>query len=111
MISTAFAQSVAPAATGGGSLMSSMLLPLLILGGFFLLIVWPQMRQQKKQQKERDDMLGGLHKGDEVETSGGLLGKIVKLGDLYITLELNKGVEIQVLRDAIVKVLPKGTMK
>lgn len=90
--------------------MSSMLLPLLILGGFFLLVVLPQMRQQKKQQKEREEMLSSLHKGDEVEISGGLLGKIVKLGDLYLTLELNKGVEVQVLREAVVKVLPKGTM-
>lgn len=91
--------------------MFGMLLPLLILGGFFLLIVWPQMRQQKKQQKERTEMLGNLHKGDEVETTGGLLGKITKLGDLYLTVELAKGVEIQVLRDSVVKVLPKGTMK
>lgn len=111
MISTAFAQSVAPAAAGGGSLMSTMLLPLLILAGFFLLVVWPQMRQQKKQQKERTDMLGNLHKGDEIETSGGLLGKITRMGDLYLTLELAKGVEVQVQREAVVKVLPKGTMK
>ena len=55
-------------------------------------------------------MIDALAKGDEVATAGGMLGKVTKLGDAYLTLELTEGVEVQLQRSAIVQVLPKGAM-
>jgi preprotein translocase subunit YajC len=62
-----------------------------------------------KKQKEINAMLSALAKGDEVVTSGGVLGRITKLGDSYVTLEIAAGTDVQVQRSAIVQVLPKGT--
>ena len=56
-------------------------------------------------------MIDALAKGDEVVSAGGVLGKVVKLGDSYIGLEVAAGVEVQIQRSAVVQVLPKGTMK
>ena len=56
-------------------------------------------------------MIDALAKGDEVATAGGLLGKVSKLGEGYLSLELAPGVEVQVQRSAVVQVLPKGTIK
>jgi preprotein translocase subunit YajC len=64
-----------------------------------------------KRQKEHKAMVEALAKGDEVVTAGGLLGKIAKLGDSYLHVEVADGVEIQVQRSAVVQVLPKGTIK
>jgi len=55
-------------------------------------------------------MIDALAKGDEVATAGGLLGKVTKLGDAYLTLELAPGVEVQLQRSAIIQVLPKGAI-
>ena len=55
-------------------------------------------------------MIEALAKGDEVATAGGLLGKVTKLGELYLTLELTPGVEVQLQRSAVVQVLPKGAI-
>jgi preprotein translocase subunit YajC len=56
-------------------------------------------------------MIDALAKGDEVATAGGLLGKVTKLGDTYLGLEVASGVEVQVQRSAVVQVLPKGAIK
>jgi preprotein translocase subunit YajC len=56
-------------------------------------------------------MIEALAKGDEVATAGGLLGKVSKLGDTHIGVELAEGVEVQMQRSAVVQVLPKGTIK
>ena len=56
-------------------------------------------------------MIDALAKGDEVVTAGGVLGKVAKLGDSYIGLEISSGVEVQIQRSAVVQVLPKGTFK
>ena len=56
-------------------------------------------------------MIEALAKGDEVATSGGVIGKVTKLGDAYLGVEIAAGVEVQVLRSAVVQVLPKGTVK
>jgi preprotein translocase subunit YajC len=56
-------------------------------------------------------MIDALAKGDEVATAGGLLGKITKLGDVYLGVEIANGVEVQLQRSAVVQVLPKGTFK
>ena len=112
-ISSAYAQQApAPSAPAGvGSMFSGMLLPLVLFGAMFFLMIWPQMRQQKKAAKERADMLAALAKGDEIVTTGGLLGKVTKLGDYYASIEIASGTEVQVQRSAITQVLPKGSIK
>jgi len=106
-ISPAFAQA-APAA--GGDLMSSLtsMLPLLLM---FVVLYFVMNRPQMKRQKEHKAMLEALAKGDEVATAGGLIGRISRLGDTYVGVEIATGVEIQLQRNAIVQVLPKGTVK
>ena len=107
-ISSAFAQT-APAAAGGSDMMSSLtgMLPLVLM---FVVLYFVMIRPQMKKQKEHRSMIDALAKGDEVATAGGLLGKVTKLGDSYLTLELAAGVEVQLQRSAIVQVLPKGAI-
>jgi preprotein translocase subunit YajC len=69
------------------------------------------IRPQMKKQKEHRAMIDALAKGDEVVTAGGLLGKVSKIGDAYIGVEMATGVEVQMQRSAVVQVLPKGTIK
>ncbi|WP_162594735.1 preprotein translocase subunit YajC [Variovorax sp. PBL-E5] len=108
-ISTAFAQT-APAAAGGGDMLSSLgsMLPLVLM---FVVLYFVMIRPQMKRQKEARAMIEALAKGDEVATSGGLLGKITQMGEQYLTIEISKGVEVQVQRSAVVQVLPKGAIK
>ena len=104
-ISNAYAQ--APAAAGdGGSLMS--LLPLVLM---FVVLYFIMIRPQMKRQKEHKAMVDALAKGDEVVIGGGLLGRITKVGDNYLSLEVAAGVEVQCQRSAVVQVLPKGSIK
>jgi preprotein translocase subunit YajC len=112
LAASAWAQAApAPAASGTGSMFSSLLFPLVLFGALFFLMIWPQMRQQKKTQKERDEMMAALAKGDEIVTTGGMLGKVSKLGEAYVSIEVASGTEVQIQRAAISQVLPKGTMK
>ena len=112
LATAAWAQAApAPASAGASSIFSSLLFPLVLFGALFFLMIWPQMRQQKKAQKERDEMMSALAKGDEIVTTGGMLGKIRKLGDTYVSIEVTSGTEVQIQRAAISQVLPKGTMK
>ena len=108
-ISSAFAQT-APAAAGGSDMMSSLtsMLPLVLM---FVVLYFVMIRPQMKRQKEHRAMIDALAKGDEVATAGGLLGKVSKLGDGYLTVELAPGIEVQIQRSAVVQVLPKGTIK
>jgi preprotein translocase subunit YajC len=64
-----------------------------------------------KRQKEHKAMIEAIAKGDEVVTAGGLLGKVARLGDTFVHLEVANGVELQVQRSAVVQVLPKGSFK
>jgi preprotein translocase subunit YajC len=103
-ISNAYAEGAAPAA--GGSFMD--FLPLVALVAvFYFMIIRPQM----KRGKEMKIMLEALQKGDEVATTGGVLGRIVKVGDSYISLEVAEGVNLNIQKGAIQTVLPKGTIK
>jgi preprotein translocase subunit YajC len=70
---------------------------LLIIGVMYLLVLRPQMRKQKETQR----MLSELKKGDEVVTSGGILGRIAGMKDDVVTLQVQEGVRLQVLRSAI----------
>ena len=107
-ISSAFAQT-APAAAGGDATSSLMsMLPLLLM---FAVLYFVMIRPQMKRQKEHKAMLEALAKGDEVATAGGVLGRISKIGDTFVGVEVAQGVEIQVQRSAIAQVLPKGSLK
>ena len=108
-ISSAFAQTAPAAAAGGGmqdSLMS--MLPLVLM---FVVLYFVMIRPQMKKTKEHRAMIDALAKGDEVATAGGMLGKVTKLGDSYVSLEVASGVELQIQRSAVVQVLPKGSLK
>ncbi|HEX7890362.1 MAG TPA: preprotein translocase subunit YajC [Ramlibacter sp.] len=108
-ISSAYAQT-APAAAPGGDMMSSFgsLLPLVLM---FVVLYFVMIRPQMKRQKEHRSMVEALAKGDEIATSGGLLGRVTRLGDQYLSVEVAPGVEVQVQRTAVVQVLPKGSIK
>ena len=106
-ISSAFAQT-APAA--GGDLQST-LMSMLPLALMFVVLYFVMIRPQMKKQKEHTAMISALAKGDEVITGGGLLGKVSKMGDTFIGLEVSPGVDIQVQRSAVIQVLPKGSIK
>jgi preprotein translocase subunit YajC len=103
-ISDAFAQA-APAATGGESSLYS-LLPLVLM---FVVLYFIMIRPQMKKQKEHKTMIEALAKGDEVVISGGVLGRVTKIGESFLHVEVADGVELQVQRGSIVQVLPKGT--
>lgn len=104
-ISNAYAQAAAPA--GAESLFASPMFMLIIMGVMLLLMILPQ----RKAAKERKAMMDALAKGDEVVAAGGMLGKINKIADAYIVLEIANGTEIIVQKSAISMLLPKGTMK
>ena len=107
-ISSAFAQT-APAAASSST--QSTLLSLLPLVLMFVVLYFIMIRPQMKKQKETKAMIEALAKGDEVVIAGGVLGKIAKLGDSFLHIEVANGVELQVQRGAVVQVLPKGTVK
>jgi len=104
-ISSAYAQ----AAAGGDA--SSTMLSLLPLVLMFVVLYFVMIRPQMKRQKEHKAMVEALAKGDEVITAGGFLGKVSKIGETYIGVELADGVEVQMQRTAVIQVLPKGTVK
>jgi preprotein translocase subunit YajC len=107
-ISNAFAQA-APAAAGGST--ESTLLSLLPLVLMFVVLYFIMIRPQMKKQKEHRAMVEALAKGDEVIIAGGVLGRVAKLGDSFINVEVAGNVELQVQRASVLQVLPKGTYK
>ncbi len=107
-ISTAYAQT-APAAAQGGLESSLMrLLPLILM---FVVLYFIMIRPQMKRQKEHKAMVDALAKGDEVVTAGGLYGKISRVGESNLHIEVAEGVEVMVQRQAVTQVLPKGSIK
>ncbi|OGT64120.1 MAG: preprotein translocase subunit YajC [Gammaproteobacteria bacterium RIFCSPLOWO2_02_FULL_47_50] len=102
-IQNAWAQETPPAGSGFMSL-----LPLiLIFVVFYFFLIRPQM----KQAKEHKQMVEALAKGDEVVTSGGMLGKITKIGDSFIHVEIAPNIEVKVQKHSVSAILPKGTLK
>ena len=77
----------------------------------FVVLYFVMIRPQMKKQKEHKAMIDALAKGDEIVTAGGFLGKVSKLGDGYLNVEIANGVEVQMQRSAVIQVLPKGSMK
>jgi preprotein translocase subunit YajC len=105
LISSAFAQ--APGAAGGDAGFMS-LLPIILM---FVLLYFLMIRPQMKRAKEARAMIDSLQKGDEVITAGGVLGRISKISEAYITLEIAPDTEICVQKAAVQTLLPKGTLK
>ncbi|MCM2320905.1 Sec translocon accessory complex subunit YajC [compost metagenome] len=106
LISAAHAADAAPAGAPGGDYMQ-----FLMLAGFvviFYLMIW---RPQSKRAKEHKNLLGSLQKGDEVVTSGGIAGKVVKVADDFVVIEVSDTVELKIQKMAIAATLPKGTLK
>ena len=74
----------------------------------FYFIVW---RPQSKRQKEHRDLVSGISKGDEVVTNGGMIGKVTRVEDQYLVVEVADNVEIKLQKGAVAAALPKGTIK
>ena len=91
--------------------MQSSLMGMLPLVLMFVVLYFVMIRPQMKRQKEHKAMIDALAKGDEVVIGGGVLGKVAKMGETYLGVEVANGVEIQVQRSSVVQVLPKGTFK
>ena len=102
-INEAWAQSAAP---GGADLMS--MLPIILM---FIVLYFVMIRPQMKRAKEHKAMVDALQKGDEVIAAGGVLGKVTKVADNYVSIEIADKIEIKVQRPAVQLVLPKGTIK
>jgi preprotein translocase subunit YajC len=103
IISPAFAQA-APSSDSG----YIGLLPIVLM---FVLLYFLMIRPQMKRAKEQKQMVEALQKGDEVITAGGVVGRITKLSDAYISLEIAPNTEINVQKSAVQVLLPKGTIK
>ena len=84
------------------------MLPFVLL---FVLLYFLMIRPQAKKQKEHKTMLEALQKGDEVVAGGGVLGKVIHVGDQFVTIEISSGTEVLVQKPAVQTVLPKGTLK
>lgn len=95
----------APSA-GNAGLINLVMLIVLFVVFYFLLI-----RPQTKRVKEHKQMVDSLEKGDEVVTNGGLLGRIINLGDNFVMLEIDSNTHVKVQRQSVAAVMPKGTMK
>ena len=106
MIGSAFAQ-----ATGGSPAGDAGMIGFLPIIAMFVLLYFLMIRPQMKRAKEQKQMIEALQKGDEVVAAGGVLGKITKMGDAYITLEIASNTEVSVQRGAVQMLLPKGTLK
>ena len=98
---------VAAAPQGQGDALTSFLPLIFIFVVFYFLLIRPQ----SKKAKEHKQMVGALAKGDEVVTNGGLLGRISKIGDNFIEVELSEGMTVKVQRQAVANLMPKGTIK
>lgn len=106
LISSAHAQ-----AAGGQQPPEAGIMQLVFMVGLFVLFYFIAIRPQRKRQKEHADLVANLSKGDEVVTNSGILGKINKLEENYVVLQVADNVELKFQRVAIHAVLPKGTLK
>ncbi len=106
MISLAHAQTAGAAADPTGGFMQ--LLPMILM---FVVLWFLMIRPQMKKAKEHKALLAGLAKGDEVVTQGGIVGKVTKVGENYVSVEISEGTEVVVQKPSIGLVLPKGTLK
>ncbi|HET7396563.1 MAG TPA: preprotein translocase subunit YajC [Gammaproteobacteria bacterium] len=104
-ISDAYAAAASP--SPGGDPIVTIVMFVAIIGFFWFFLIRPQQKKQKEHQK----LLSALSKGDEVVTSGGMLGRITEVGDQFITIEVASGVQVRIQKQAVGNVMPKGTIK
>ena len=83
---------------------------LLFIGGMFVLFYFILWRPQSKRAKEHRELIAAVSKGDEVMTSGGILGKVTVVNDEYISIDVANGVELKVQKSSVAAALPKGTI-
>jgi preprotein translocase subunit YajC len=105
LIPDAMAQTAGAAPAGAGTT-SLIMMAVFVVIFYFLLI-----RPQQKKQKEHQAMLSKITAGDEVVTAGGILGKVIEVGDNFLTLEIAENVRIKVQRFQVTSLVPKGTLK
>ncbi len=105
LINTAQAQ--AAGSGGGGGMLQAMLLPALLLVVFYFLLIRPQ----NKRAKEQREMLSKIATGDEIATTGGILGKVTEVGEQFLTVEIASGVSVKLQKFQVSLVLPKGTVR
>lgn len=103
-IENAYAQGAAPS-------QGSPFFMIIMIGIFFVIFYFMLIRPQSKRAKEHRDMLGRLASGDEVVTGSGILGKVIEVGDNFVTVEVADGVRLKVQKSHIGAVMPKGTLK
>jgi len=108
-ISNAYAQGATPATPGGLAGFLQGPFPMFIV--LFAVMYFVMIRPQMKRQKEHRTMIDALAKGDEVVIGGGVIGRVAKMGESVLHVEVAKDVEVQVQRSSVVQVLPKGTYK
>ena len=104
-ISDAIAEAAPAAAQQGDPMQLLLPIGLVVLFYFFLI------RPQSKRQKEHKAMVSDLQKGEEIVTTGGLLGKVTNVGENFITLEISKDTSIHVQKNSVQAIMPKGTIK
>jgi preprotein translocase subunit YajC len=105
LIPDAMAQAAGGAPTGGGAT------PLIMMAVFVVIFYFLLIRPQQKKQKEHQAMLSKIAAGDEVVTAGGILGKVIEVGDNFLTIEIADNVRIKVQRFQVTSLVPKGTFK
>ena len=99
------AVNASPEATQPG--IEGLIFPVALIAIFYFLLIRPQQKRNKEHKK----MVADASKGDEIVTSGGVLGKITDIGDHFITLEIGTNMSVQVMKTSISSVMPKGTYK
>ncbi|MBX5463393.1 MAG: preprotein translocase subunit YajC [Steroidobacteraceae bacterium] len=98
-------------AQGAGASPGGQFAPLLMMVVFIAIFYFLLIRPQQKKAKEHQAMVQRLAVGDEVVTSGGILGKVVEVGETFLTLEIAEGVRVKVQKFQVTSQLPKGTLK
>jgi preprotein translocase subunit YajC len=107
LINSANAQATGAAGAGGASMLQTLLLPALLLVVFYFLLIRPQ----SKRAKEQREMLSKVAVGDEIATTGGILGKVTEVGEQFLSVEIAAGVNVKLQKFQVAQVLPKGTVK
>ena len=107
LINSANAQATGATGAGGASMLQTLLLPALLLVVFYFLLIRPQ----SKRAKEQREMLSKVAVGDEIATTGGILGKVTDVGEQFLSVEIADGVNIKLQKFQVAQVLPKGTVK
>lgn len=105
LIADAVAQTESAAPPGGG------MMQIVMLVGLFAIMYFLLIRPQKKRQKEHQQLIESVAKGDEVVLTSGMLGKVVEVGEVYLTVDVGSDVKLKFQKAAVHAVLPKGTIK